>query len=632
MKLFIIPLLLISFSVKSQDYSISKIPEELTKNADAVVRFSEGEFEILSIDKAKYRTRAVITILNKDGNHNALISENYDKLISLKDFQVSKYDANGKKVYKAKNSDFVDQAITSEVNSYDDSRIRGIDLRQETFPYTIEYEYELIFKYLYFIPRWYFHSSKRETVEYSKYRIISPPELEPRYLSKNTSEPVESKEGEKVVWTWERKNLASVNPELYGPSFYDIAPHIIASPSKFEFDGYRGDLSTWDGFAKWQNVLNQGRGELPIETINHIKELTEGLGDREKIKTVYEYLQSKTRYVSIQLGIGGFQPFPAKFVDEVGYGDCKALSFYTKSLLEEVGVTSNYTIVYGGNNPPKINKDFPSPSYFNHVILSVPMQEDTIWLECTSQTKPFGYLGTFTSDRDVFVVTDEGGSIVRTPKYELESNKRISKVHVKIDDVGNGLVSIDNRYEGLEYEYGNLNFYVNSSTDRQKKWVENSIDIPSFSIESFEFANNKDLLPSIDFSASLIVNKLVSKSGTRFFLQPNIINKNRWIPNKDENRTQSIYEDHGYWEIDTITYELPEQHVVEAFFEPIEIISEFGEYTAAIKATEDGDISYIRTFKQFDGIFPNTSYQDYIDFHKKIVRADKKRISFKKKT
>ncbi|MEQ6167676.1 DUF3857 domain-containing protein [Ekhidna sp. MALMAid0563] len=629
--LSIIASLLIFHLVQSQNYSVENLPENLKNGSDAVVRFSEGEFEILSIDKAKYRTKAVITILNKDGNHNAAIGVFYDKLISVNNFSAFKYDASGKRIFKAKNSDFVDQAITTGVNFYDDNRIIGIDMRQDEFPYSIEYEYELTFKYLYFIPKWYFHSGISEAVEFSRYSIISPEDLKPRQQSVNTDNPEESYEEGKLIWEWERSNLKAINPEPYGLSFKELAPHVIVSPSKFEFDGYRGDLSTWDGFAKWQNILNEGRSEIPQETADYIKKATHNLSDEEKVKVIYEYLQSKTRYVSIQLGIGGFQPFPAKFVDDVGYGDCKALSFYTKSLLQEVGIESDYTLVYGGDNPPIINKDFPSPAYFNHVILNVPLAEDTIWLECTSQTNPFGYLGSFTGNRDALVISNEGGSIVRTPKYDLKENQRISNVEVKINELGNASLKIKNQYKGLEYEYGNLNFYVNYGKDRQKKWIQNSIDIPSFSIDYFEFIHNKDI-PSIELKTSLSANKLVSKSGTRYFLQPNIINKNKWIPNKNNNRTQDIIEDHAYWEIDTVIYELPEQHTVEAFFDPIEISSEFGEYYAEIKKGDDGKIIYLRTYKQFDGVFPNTSYENYINFHKQIVRADKKRISFKKKT
>ena len=68
--------------------------------------------------------------------------------------------------------------------------------------------------------------------------------------------------------------------------------------------------------------------------------------DIGKAKKIYQYVQDNTRYISVQVGIGGMQPITAKEVDLVKYGDCKGLTNYTKSLLDIVGVKSNYTRLY----------------------------------------------------------------------------------------------------------------------------------------------------------------------------------------------------------------------------------------------------------------------------------------------
>ena len=165
---------------------------------------------------------------------------------------------------------------------------------------------------------------------------------------------------------------------------------------------------------------------------------------------LYEYMQNKTRYVSITVGIGGFQPFDAATVDRLSYGDCKALSNYMKSILEVAGISSRYTLVYAGENNQDIKTTFPS-SQFNHVILCVPMEKDTIWLECTSQRKPFNYLGSSTSNRQALVIDENGGKL-RTQVMQPENNLESRKADIILDKTGSGFASVHSRYYGATYD------------------------------------------------------------------------------------------------------------------------------------------------------------------------------------
>src|SRR6185369_10049796 len=102
----------------------------------------------------------------------------------------------------------------------------------------------------------------------------------------------------------------------------------------------------------------------------------------------------------------------------------------------EAGIRSDYTLIHSGDEENYMTDDFPS-SQFNHVILCVPLQKDTVWLECTSQTLNPGYLSSFTCDRNVLLVDENGGTLVKTPRYDYNQNLQVRKTNATVSEEGN---------------------------------------------------------------------------------------------------------------------------------------------------------------------------------------------------
>jgi hypothetical protein len=341
-------------------------------------------------------------------------------------------------------------------------------------------------------------------------------------------------------------------------------------------------------------------------------------------------VQSKTRYVNIQLGIGGLQPFAADVVDKNGYGDCKALSNYTVALLKSVGVKGYYTTIQAGANEVDMVLDFPSHQG-NHVVVSVPNGKDTLWLECTSQTNPFGYSGKFTGDRWALMISEEGGKIVHTPTLKTEQNTQHQKAEVILDKTGNAKAKVTTAYSGLQYENNGLNFRVVSSHDDQKKWLQENISIPSFEMGSFSMLNMKDKVPTAIVKVDLILTRYASVSGKRIFVTPNLLNRSTYIPPKTEKRKNSVVFKTSYVDVDTISFTIPEEIYPEFVPQPVKFKSRYGEYEASFKFDE-GKLLYIRKVKMTPGEHPASAYTELVDFYKNINKADNIKLVFLSKT
>ena len=364
------------------------------------------------------------------------------------------------------------------------------------------------YKFLYSAPDFFVYRDDEVSTQHQIYTISYPDELKPRYKLFKVEEPnMEKLTDGREQLKWKFDNVVPQKFEKYAGDFEKSVPNICVSPVDFEFGGYVGKMDTWKDFGTWQAKLNEGRAILPEETKLKVKELTkDAKTDEDKVRLLYEHLQNKTRYVSIQLGIGGLQPFEAKTVDETGYGDCKALSNYMVALLHEVNIIGYYTTIKAGANESAVDPTFPSDQA-NHVIVAVPNKKDTLWLECTSQTNPFGWMGKFTDDRYAMMVTEQGGVLVKTPTHPAERNIQSREAEVYLDASGNARANVRTKYQGLQYENDGLDFVVNKQHDDQKKWIQNTTQIPSFDIEKFSMRDSKDRIPSAEVEVQLILNR-----------------------------------------------------------------------------------------------------------------------------
>lgn len=614
-------------------FPIAAIPEELKKNVDVVIREDQMTFTISSRSRASLRVYEAVTIFNDKGKRYATKVIGYDKLSKVTSFKGVAYDADGNVIKKLKSSDIYDQSAFDGFSLYSDNRLKAAEMTQGAYPYTVEFEYEVEYKYLFMIPGYVLLPEERMSVQHSSYELIYPKELKPRFKTLNLEkEPTISvlKDGSESS-RWDFENVKPAKFESNGPPHADLVTSIMTAPTTFEFDGYLGTMNSWNEFGVWINSLNKGRNVLPEESKQKVLELTANKKTtEEKVKVLYEYMQNRTRYVSIQLGIGGFQPFEAAVVDKTGYGDCKALSNYMVSMLEVANIKAHYALIRAGREAPEMKEEFPS-SQFNHAVVAVPNGKDTLWLECTSQTNPFGYIGTFTGDREALIITDNGAQVVHTTSYPEELNVQNRSADVYIGNTGDAKAKIKTVYSGLQYENDNLDGILNNQYDLQKRWVMNTTDIPSFDVTSFRFENKKGKIPSAIVNLDLSLKKFASVSGKRLMLTPNLMNRSKFIPERLENRKTDIVEDFGYIDYDTIRYHIPDEIYPEVLPQPAKISSKFGEYESSY-TLDQGLVVYTRRIKINKGRFPAASYPEYVDFYKSINRADNAKLVFLTKT
>lgn len=619
-------------SAADGNYPVSAIPVSLKENANAVQRMEEVIFTIKSAGEGILKTRFAITILNEKGKKYASVHVGYDKLNKFNYLQGALYDANGRLIEKLKKSDIRDVSAISDNSLFEDTRVKQATFHCPSYPCTVEFEYETVRNNMLFYPSWTPQASDEHyTVEKSVFTVITPQTQVLRYKEINLPSKVSIKsEGGHKIYTWQIENLPVIAAEVMGPSLSALIPAVITAPTAFEIEGYQGNMESWKSLGKWLYDLNANRDQLPENVRQQVLQMVGNDKDPlVKARKIYEYLQKNTRYVSIQLGIGGWQTFEASTVAEKGYGDCKALTNYTKALLQVAGIPSYVASIYADDNDSDFRTDFPS-NQFNHVILCIPQVKDTIWLECTSQTTSFGYLGRSTYNRYALLFTPDGGKLVKTPMYTAKDNLQVRKADIHIDAQGDAKAEVNTLYTGLQQEIPSALMHQ-LNPDEQKKYLYNHITLPSFEITKFDFTQQKSRIPAVTEKISLSVRKCVSKSGNRIFLTPNLLTTTSVSLPATEKRKTEIIRNMAYTDIDTIRYHLPSGYRPEYQPESLNYRSKFGEYAASVEVSE-GVIIYIRRVQIYQGKYPAETYNELQDFYKKVTKADKMQLVFVNKS
>jgi Domain of Unknown Function with PDB structure (DUF3857)/Transglutaminase-like superfamily len=623
-------LLGLSVSASAQAYNVELIPDSLRRGVRAVMREDEMILEIKSPQKAIFKERRVFTILNENADNIGGYSSWYDKFTSINWIEGVLYDANGKEVKHVKKKDMEDRSYISEENLADDARYKAHNFYCRVYPYTVDYSEEDEMNGILHFDRWAPLYSTGISTQHSKYVIIAPAEYLVRYKPVNCNfQPVVTTSGDKKVYTWEISNLRARSTEFAGPTWEEIAPHVLFAPSDFEAQGYKGNMSSWENFGKFINQLRAGRDVLPDDVKRKVHELTDHLTDkRQKVYVLYDYLQKNTRYISVQLGIGGWQPFPADYVATKRYGDCKALSNFMVALLKEAGIKANYVVIYGGYDEPELVDDFPSLQG-NHIVTCVPMGKDSIWLECTNQNMPADFMGTFTGNRKAILIDDDGGHIVRTPSYSARDNTRSRMVDATIADDGTLDASVNTQYSGCQY-MGPFWVIHDYSPDEKQKYLNDLFSLPTYSVDKSNYEEQKGTIPVIKEYLHVVSPNYASVSGRRLFVNPDLFDRSSRRLSADSMRRYDFVNKQAFTDIDSVTLKIPAGYQPESVPADVAIDSRFGKFSTSVKVMPD-KIFYYRRYEESTGRFPPEDYPELVKFYERLYKADHSRIVLVKK-
>jgi hypothetical protein len=593
---------------------ISLIITQLIIGQKAFITHYETHIE-LKADKKITTQRVRIKVNNPQGDYLSTVRIPYDNLTKLNINYALLEDANNNVLKTLKKSEIISRSSISGVSFFQDDYEKMFRLKHYKYPYYIDYEYEYETKTFITICNWLpVFSTDVPTISAtlviennSGYKIKSK-----LYNIPNSSLQLNNEN----LHMYKTSFVNTIDDEIYSPNPYNSLPRIVVIPERFYYHNH-GSLKTWQDYGLWESSLLEGKNDLTDNEKKIISELTYGINDSiQLLKVVYQYLQNKTRYINISIETGGHVPHPASYVCTNSYGDCKALTNYLKTVYEYLKIQSYYTIIYSGIYPIQLDTSFVYPQ-FNHVILCVPLKNDTIWLDCTSDG-PFNYLSSYNQNRIAYIVNGENSSFVRTPAFSVEDVKNQTVSRLKIDN-SNLNINASLLFGGREYDIlSNVEHYNND--DDFKEFIFHNFETNGLTIDSFSVRNNLSEKQYQIKMKGIVRNKITNLESEIF-----IGSIRNFLPTltSPKNRENDLFLAYPINRNDSIIIEKPLNSVFAHNKIDTTLQTKFGHYK--FKIEEDKNFIYIsKSLVLFSGGYPKEAYSEFYDFINNALSFEKK--------
>lgn len=530
-------------------------------------------------------------------------------------------DKNGEVVRSIKKKDLHEVSMRTRETFFQDNKVVKFNLHWNEYPYQITYSYEEKFTDFLTIANWYpvvfekmatIHSSLELQVPIDyKMNIYSSPDL---IFSEDTLP-----NGTRKL-SWKSLLYKLPNKEKFAPPLEESTSRVIVIPDKFKHD-IVGSSTTWADFGQWISRLNSNTENLAQSEIIVVDSLiAKCKTKKDTIRTLYHYLQDNTNYVNVSIGYGGLKSYPATYVSQNKYGDCKALTTYMKAMLKHVGIESYYTIINSGINEARIRESIPAQQ-FNHVILCVPVNEDTLWLENTSSSLPFDYLSVSNQNRFALLVDSVESRLIKTPTVSLIEVAELRKYNYYLDKNGTGTISAQGKLKGYAFERFS---YIEKEWDEKdkKEAITDYFNLKYLELNDWKIKKGNRNNHCITLTVNGKVVKRIKDIGNLKIIKPVFIK----IPEFEtpENRKQPLRFNYPINESDSINYHLPYLELYNyqlpdsAFIE-----SKYGSFI--LNSYKIGnEIKIHRQLIILKGDYPLDEYPSFYEFISKIEQIQKK--------
>ncbi len=574
------------------------------EKTDAVTVYSEDITVVLSESKIRTIERRAYKILRPGGRDFGIAYAEFDSNRKISGMKAWCIPAQGKD-YEVKEKEALDVSLAGvefselisdvkdrflRIPAAEPGNVVGYEVETETRPYILQ--------------EWW-NFQNRTPVKEARYSLQLPSGWEYKATWINHPEVQPTPAGANQ-WQWVVTDVPAIREEDDMPPWAGIAGQMIVSFFPPGGSGKRG-FENWNEMGRWENTLFQGQRDPSPEIKQKVAELTASAPTTlAKMQAIAAFVQKDIRYVAIELGIGGWQPHPARDIYSHRYGDCKDKATLMSAMLKEIGVESYYLDINarrGGVTPTTP----PQMYWFNHEILGIRLPDSVsdsslmaiynhpklgriLIFDPTSEVTPFGQLEGALQDNYGLLVTEGGGDLIQVPQLAPSSsgNRRMAKLQLSPEGTLSGDVTEIRQGDNAASQRYALRA-ATKNADRIKP-IETllSRSLGTFQITSATVGNLDVHDQPFEYIYSFTAEKYGKSAGNLLLVRPRVIgNWSSDVLEKKEPRKYPVEFDGPLTNVDSIEIKLPAGYEVDELPAAADAEYSFGSYHSKCEVKED---------------------------------------------
>ena len=345
----------------------------------------------------------------------------------------------------------------------------------------------------------------------SVYKLTIPDGVYYRYAEygfKEKPEIIKNSKNITLVWSlWNRKKLT---PEPMGPGESFIVPHVMVSSVK-----------SWNDVAGWYANLTKDIIKPGKQLKDFIKKMTASKKTKlEKIKSVYDFVARRIRYVGYEFGIDGYKPSDVNAIFKNRLGDCKDHATLFASMLKQIGVKA-YPVLIPTTEIPDMNPDIPTPFVFDHEITAIKLKSGKfMFADTTSNVTTFGDLPPMDQGRNVLIIVNGKAVIAKTPIFPSSKNYIRDKEYASVYTNGNIKVKAAIIYGGAYDMYKRYLYSALSEKKKRNEVLKNIMSIaPNAKLINYSFENGNSMTKPYIEKFSFTAKRYAGKNGKKIMVR-----------------------------------------------------------------------------------------------------------------